>query len=104
MIIPISGLNTEIYFERAEAATGSVLLKKVFLKISQTSQENTCVWGLGRQLYYKRGSSTGASCEFYKFFKNTFVTEHLPANEFCIREHGKIRTRKTPKIYQTLFT
>ena len=26
-----------------QAATGGVLLKKVFLKISKTSQENTCV-------------------------------------------------------------
>ena len=28
--------------ERKEAATGGVLYKKVFLKISQNSQENTC--------------------------------------------------------------
>ena len=29
--------------DHSEAATGGVLLKKVFLKISQISQENTCV-------------------------------------------------------------
>ena len=30
----------------AEAATGGVLQEKVFLEISQNSQENTCVSGL----------------------------------------------------------
>ena len=38
--------NTKFYFGsqiNIEAATGSVLLKKVFLKISQMLQENTCV-------------------------------------------------------------
>ena len=38
--------NTKFYFGtqiNIEAATGSVLLKKVFLKISQILQENTCV-------------------------------------------------------------
>ena len=43
----------------AEAATAGVLLKKVFLEISQNSQENTCVrvsfliklQALGLQLY-----------------------------------------------------
>ena len=29
------------------------------------------------QLYLKRGSGTGVSCEFCKTFKNTFFTEHL---------------------------
>ena len=33
--------STKILF--AEAATGVVLLEKVFLKISQNPQENTCV-------------------------------------------------------------
>ena len=50
-----------------EAATGGVLWKKMFLKTSQNSQQNTCTrasflmkllaWSL--QLYEKRGSSTG---------------------------------------------
>ena len=51
-----------------ETATGCALLKKVFLKISPNSQENTCAgvsyflikvqaWGL--QLYEKRDSDTG---------------------------------------------
>ena len=31
--------------QSSEAATGGVLWKKLFLKISQNSQENTCTWG-----------------------------------------------------------
>ena len=38
-------------------------VKKVSVEISQTSQENTLA-----QLF---------SCEFFKIFKNTFLTEHL---------------------------
>ena len=51
----------------SETATGGVLLKKVFLKISQNSQENTgarayfliklMVWGM--QLYSKEDFGTG---------------------------------------------
>ena len=51
----------------AEAATRGVLCKKVFLEISQNSQENTCdrvsfliklqAWAL--QFYLKRDSGTG---------------------------------------------
>ena len=40
-----------------EAATRGVLCKKVFLEISENSQENTC--------------------EFCEISKNTFFTEHL---------------------------
>ena len=47
-----------------EAATGGVLYKKVFLKISQNSQENTCFTN---------------TFEFYEIFKNTVSTEHLRA-------------------------
>ena len=42
----ISVLN----ISKSEAATGSVLLKKVFLNIYQNSQENTCVRVSGLQL------------------------------------------------------
>ena len=33
--------------------------------------------GLGLQLYLKRDSGTGVSCEFCEISKNTFFTEHL---------------------------
>ena len=50
-----------------EAVTPRCSVKKVFLEISQNSQENDCarasflimLQALGRQLYYKRDSATG---------------------------------------------
>ena len=52
-----------MYGQYSEAATRSVLWKKVFLEISQNSQENTCarvsfsikLQALGLQLYLKKG-------------------------------------------------
>ena len=50
-------------------------IKKVFLKISQNSQENTCA----RVSFSKKETLTQAfSCEFLEIFKNTFFTKHLP--------------------------
>ena len=49
-----------------EAATEGVLWEKMFLKILQNSQENTCA----RVSFLKLG--TGVSCEFCETFKNTF--------------------------------
>ena len=46
-----------IVFLFSEAATRDVLCEKVFLEISQNSQENTC--------------------EFCEISKNTFFAEHL---------------------------
>ena len=54
-------------FLTKEATTGGVLLKKKFLKILQSSQENNCVevsyltklHDSGLQLYPKRNSKTG---------------------------------------------
>ena len=43
-------------------------IKKVFLKISQNSQESTCTRVFLRQVF---------CCEFCKVFKNTFFTEHF---------------------------
>ena len=53
-------------------------VKKVFLEISQTSQENTCA----RDSIYcnfikKEYLALTFSCEFCKIFKNTFFTEQL---------------------------
>ena len=51
-------------------------IKKLFLKISQNSQENSSA----RALLIKREALTQVlSCEFCKIFKNTFFTEHLRA-------------------------
>ena len=56
-----------------EAVVQRCSVKKVFLKISQNSQENTCakvslLIKLQAQLF---------SCEFCEFFKNTFFIEHF---------------------------
>ena len=65
-----------------EAATRGVLLEKVFLEISQNSQENTCA----RVSILIKLQASGLkietlaqvfSCEFSKISKNTFFTEHL---------------------------
>ena len=68
-----------------EAATRSVLCRKVFLEIWQNSQENNCArasflirlqtWGL--QLYQKQTLVLVFSCEFCEISKNTFFTEQF---------------------------
>ena len=52
----------------AEAATGGVLLKKVFLKILQN-----------RKIFLNKvvGSPQVFSCEFCEIFKNNYFVEHL---------------------------
>ena len=58
----IQAVLTENNGKAAETATGSVLWKKVFLKISQNSPENIC--------------------EFCKIFKNTFFPEQVWTTAF----------------------
>ena len=67
-------------------ATGGVLLKKMFLKISQISLENTCVCQTNClsvfdhkacKLYQKETSARVLSCETGDIFKNIFFTEYL---------------------------
>ena len=53
-----------LYNRLAEAATGGILWKKVFLEILQNSQDNT---GLKPVLYLKRGSGT---CAFPWILRN----------------------------------
>ena len=57
-------INIFLEFIHTEAVVQRCSVKKVFLKISQNSQENTCVGVsflqvLGLQLYEKRDSNTG---------------------------------------------
>ena len=47
--------------------------KKLFLKISQISQENTC----GLQLYYNETPTLVFFCEIYEIFQSTYFEEHL---------------------------
>ena len=62
-------------------------MQKMFLKISQNSQENTCV-GVpslielqiqGLHFINKETSTQVFSCEFWEIFKNIFLTKHLRA-------------------------
>ena len=50
-------------------------VKKVFLKISQNSQENTCARVLNKGNFIKK--ETQFFCEFCEISKNTFFTERL---------------------------
>ena len=83
--------TNETFMTHSKATTRCVLWKKVFLKILQNSQENTCarvsfqnkVAGLGPATLLKK--TLGHSCfpvNFAKFLRtpfsqNTFFTEHL---------------------------
>ena len=59
--------------------------RKLFLKISQYSQENTCVGisflikiqAFRAPALLKRDSNTGVFCEHWEIFKNTYFEEHL---------------------------
>ena len=78
-----------------EAATGGVLLKKLFLKISQNSQENTCARvsflinckSEACNFIRKETLALMFSGEFCEIFKNTYFEEHLQT------------TASTPKWY-----
>ena len=68
-----------------EAANGGVICKKVFLEISQNSQENTCsrvsflikLQAEACSFIKKETLAHLFSCKFGEIFKNTFFTEHL---------------------------
>ena len=72
-----SGNNS---FEMTVAATGGVLLEKLFLKISQNSQENTCARDPflirlrpeGCNFIKKEALVQVFSCKFCNISKNTF--------------------------------
>ena len=66
----------------AEAVAQSCVVEKIFLKISQNSQENTCarVSFLRPQacnFILKKTLAQMFSCEFCEIFKNIFFIEHF---------------------------
>ena len=67
-----------------EAATGGVLYKKVFLKLLQNSQENTCVSVSACNFIIKETLAQVFSYEFCKILKNIFFTEHHLATACAI--------------------
>ena len=68
----------------SEAVTEGVLFKKLFLKISQYSQESCRPANL-----LKRDSNTVLSSEYCEIFKNTYFEEHLltAASDFLKQLH-----------------
>ena len=65
-----------VYCRECRSSQWRCSIKKLFLKISRYSQENTCV-GVSF-LILKRDSDTGFfSCEYCEIFKNTYFEEHL---------------------------
>ena len=66
----------------SETATEGLLYEKMFLEISQNSQENTCAFLMKLQasacnFIKKEALSQVFSCEFCEISKNIFFTEHL---------------------------
>ena len=67
-------------------------IKKLFLKISQCSQENICVelsfliklQVIRPAALLKRDSNTNVSCEYCEIFRNTYFEEHLQTAAFEI--------------------
>ena len=73
-----------------EAATRRFLYKKVFLEISQNSQENTCArvsflikLQAACNFIKKETLAQVFSCEFCEISKKTFFTEHLWVTASC---------------------
>ena len=74
------------YIKNLQAVVRRWSVKKVFLEISQNSQEDSCarvsfllkLQASGLQLYLKRGFGTSASCEFCNISKNTFCYRTPP--------------------------
>ena len=87
---PFNFLENFINILNLEAVARRCSVKKVFLEISQNSQENICarvsflikLQILGLQLYQNRDSGTVFSCEFCDIFKNTFSYRTPPGSCF----------------------
>ena len=87
-VVSVIGISCKIkhtkWYKMSEAPARGVLWKKVFLKLSKNSQENTCarvsflikLQASGLRLYWKRDSGTGVFL-WIEISKDTFFTEHL---------------------------
>ena len=70
-------VNNAISRQESEAATRVAPCKKVFLEISQNSQENTCARVSFLNFIKKEALAQVFSCEFCEISKNTFFTEYI---------------------------
>ena len=82
----LSSIKNNFFIQHLpKAATRSVLWAKVFLEISQNSQESTSariyflakLQASGLQLFYKETLAQTLSGEFCQISRSTFLTEHL---------------------------
>ena len=67
------------YVENSEAVVQRCSVKKVFLEISQNSQENTCACTLLKKRLWHRCFPVN----FAKFLRTPFIIEHLWCGCFC---------------------
>ena len=80
----------KLFIEKTRAATGGVLLKKVFLKISKNSQENTYAWGLRpATLIKKRIWHRCIPVNFAKFLSTPFL-QNTPGGCFWREQENPI--------------
>ena len=98
-----------------EAATGCVLLKKLFLTISQYSQKITCVgvfFSKACNFIRKETPAEVFSCDYCEIFKNTFSEDHfqwllcislpsLSQDVELISAHKSTFTRKQPEQWHS---
>ena len=80
-----SKAKSMVHKSHTEAVARRSFVKKVFLKISQNAQENTCVevfyWNCRPEAcnFIQKGLPTWVfSCEFCKVFKSTFLYRTTP--------------------------
>ena len=66
----------------SEAVVRRCSVKKVYLVISQNSQENTCARVSFLNNFIKKETAKVFSCEFCEISKNNFFTEHLRTTDF----------------------
>ena len=79
-----------------------VFCKKMLLKISQISQESTCVGVVqGLKLYWKATLTHVFSCEICELFKNTFFGEHMRTAVSIGHLFRKINANFKCKAYDT---
>ena len=72
-----NGVFSLTLFFNCRSSHGRCSVKKLFLKISQNSQENNCQSFFLNKVAKKETLAQVLPCKFCEFFNNTFFTEHL---------------------------
>ena len=74
---PMKAEFTPLKLEYTEVVVRRFSVKKVFLEISENSQENTCARGRPATLLKKSVWNRGFPVNFAKFLRASFFTQHL---------------------------